>query len=113
MGLSEWASYYAGMPLAEGSSDVKVAVVTTIGVVVAAGLTALATTLQRDKTPPQPATTGTPSTTEVLVQQYIAGLESDRDQKQKDLDAMRVLHGKLRDACWERGLDPDDLIAGQ
>jgi hypothetical protein len=85
-------------------STVKVAIVTAIGLVVATAITAFASTFKRE-----PSRTGTATQNETFTRQYISGLEKDR----RELGKLRINHQHLREACLDRGLDPDDLIREQ
>lgn len=102
-----FAATTTSTPTTSGNDNVKVAIVTALGVVFAAALTAFATTFQREKT--------TKSTVDAMTftQSYIKSLEADRVTDRADLAATRLLYTKLRDACWEEGRDPDEMIRGQ
>lgn len=88
-----------------GSSDtVKVAIVTAIGVVLAAAITAIASTFQREK-----SAKSTVPASDTLTRDYVRGLVQD----QKELRKLQIRYAHLREACLERHLDPDELIREQ
>lgn len=88
------------------SDTFKVAVVTTIGVVLAAAITALAATFQRDKSAPL----ATVSTTQDLIAELARRAEAAERREQ-------ILHRKyelimrrvdeLEGYCWRHQIDPD------
>ena len=96
-------------PVAPGSStgldsSVKVAIVTTIGVVLAAGITAIASTFQREKSPRSTVTAA-----DKYTRDYINGLLQDQREYRK----LQKKYNSLREGCIEHGLDPDHLIHEQ
>lgn len=86
-----------------GTSNLQVAIVTTVGVVIAAAITALASKAKKEPTP-SPATP-----LDQYVVQYISTLEHDRNELLSTRDSYQL----LRDAVWDVGIDPDELIARQ
>lgn len=83
-------------------NTLKVAIVGAIGLVLATAITAMASTFRRD-----PSAHG--HNIDDVTRRYIAGLERDR----RDYGKVREEHSHLREACLQRGLNPDDLIHEQ
>lgn len=99
---------FANSSMTSSDNTVKVAVVTAIGVVIAAGITAFASTFQRrghSTQPPVPV----PVNPNDFSRDYVNGLVHDR----RTLNKLQAKYAYLREACLERGLDPDDLIREQ
>jgi hypothetical protein len=85
-------------------NTVKVAVVTALGLVMATGITAIATTFRR-----VPSARSTLVANDNFTKQYIAGLERDR----KELIRVRRDLNLLRESVIDRGMNPDHLIHEQ
>lgn len=95
----------AGTSTSSGTdSTVKVAIVTAVGLVIAAAITAFASTFQRERAAHSPAPAA-----DNFTRDYINGLVRD----QRELRNLREKHYHLREACLERDLDPDQLIHEQ
>lgn len=89
-----------------GASDtLKVAIVTTIGVVLAAAITALAATFQRDKTAPL----ATAATTQDLITELSRRAEAAERREQILLRKNELLLRRvdeLEGYCWRHQIDP-------
>lgn len=85
-------------------SALKVAVVTAVGVVLAAAITAFASTFQRER-----SARSTQAADQTFTKQYIETLQRD----QRELRRVQLLYTLLREGCFENNVDPDVLIAEQ
>lgn len=98
------ASTTTGQDGAPQDKTIQVAIITAIGVVIAAGCTAFASTFQRERAP-----RSTVPSNDNFTRDYIRGLVRD----QKEFRETQTKYRMLREACLERDLDPDVLIREQ
>lgn len=82
----------------------KVAIVTTLGIVIATTVTAAASFFRRDT-----SARSTVVASDNFTKQFVTGLEKDR----RELHEVRDAYALLREACIDRGMSPDHLIMDQ
>lgn len=88
-------------------NTVKVAIVTTLGLVFATSITAIASTFRRASS--AHSTVAASDASDNFTKRYISGLEKDR----RELGKIREVYSLLRESCIDRGLNPDHLIMEQ
>jgi hypothetical protein len=89
------------------STDIKVALITAVGLVLAAVVTGLIGTIKREATP-----RSTVESSDALTLEMVREVQEALDTCNADLGAVREKYALLREACWRKRLDPDELIKG-
>lgn len=101
-------SILASDPAGPSDNSLKIAIVTAVSVVIAAAITAIATTLQRRRdSGAAPASTSTAQDfiSELLRRAEVAERRNTTLESQKDSLTNRV--DELESICWRHGIDPD------